>query len=133
MHVYYILADACILYTHRCMYIIYSPMQRFAEINCKTAFKFNFAQRITILLLLLLLLLLKEVGSARLRVSDVNPISPKTTAPQYQPLDKKKRKGKIVDPASPTPSNTRSGRSLNQRDTEMGIKVPRYLFIYLFI
>ena len=47
-----------------------------------------------LLLLLLLLLLLKEVGSARLRESGINPISPKTPAPQYPPIDRKKRKGK---------------------------------------
>ena len=41
-----------------------------------------------------LLLLLKKVGSARLRVIYVHPISPKTPAPQYQPIDRKKRKGK---------------------------------------
>ena len=85
----------------------------------------------------LILLLLKQVGSARLRESDMHPISPKTPAPQYQPIDRKKRKGKIVEdhsrdraaytnkkalvlllkPASPTPSNTWSARSF-QRDTE---------------
>ena len=41
-----------------------------------------------------LLLLLTEVGSARLRESDIHPISPKTPAPEYQPIDRKKRKGK---------------------------------------
>ena len=46
---------------------------------------------------LLLLLLLKEVGSARLGKSDQFPVSPKTPAPQYQPIDRKKRKGKIVE------------------------------------
>ena len=66
------------------------------------------------------------VGNARLRESDIHHISPKTPAPQYQPIDRKKRTGKIVDynidieqlrpikkalalllkPASPTPSNT---------------------------
>ena len=46
--------------------------------------------------LLSLLLLLKEVGSARLRESGIPPISPKTPAPQYQPIDRKKRKGKKV-------------------------------------
>ena len=46
--------------------------------------------------LVLLLLLLKKVGSARLRESDVHPISPKTPAPQYQPINRKKRKGKRV-------------------------------------
>ena len=48
-------------------------------------------------LLLLLLLLLKKVGSARLRESDVHPVSLKTPAPQYQPIDRKKRKGKRVE------------------------------------
>ena len=43
-----------------------------------------------------IVLLLKEVGSARLRERDKHHISPKTPAPQYQPIDRKKRKGKIV-------------------------------------
>ena len=45
---------------------------------------------------LLLLLLLKKVSSARLGESDIHPISLKTPAPQYQPIDRKKRKGKRV-------------------------------------
>ena len=45
----------------------------------------------------LLLLLLKKVGSARLRESGMHPISPKTPAPQYQPIDRKKRMGKRVE------------------------------------
>ena len=45
----------------------------------------------------LLLLLLKEVDSARLRESDVHPISPKTPALQDKPIDRKKRKGKRVE------------------------------------
>ena len=32
----------------------------------------------------------------RLGESDVHPISPKTPAPEYQPIDRKKRKGKRV-------------------------------------
>ena len=48
-------------------------------------------------LLLLLLLLLKEVGSVRLEESDQHPISPKTPGPQYQPVNRRKRKGKIVE------------------------------------
>ena len=44
-----------------------------------------------------LLLLLKKVVSARLGQSDIHPISPKTPAPQYQPIDRKKRKGKRVE------------------------------------
>ena len=94
---------------------------------------------------LLSLLLLNDVGSARLRESDVDPMSPKTPAPQYQLIDRKKRKGKIVEdysrdraaqantktltlllkPASPSPSNTGSARSF-QRDNERGTKVLRY-------
>ena len=49
------------------------------------------------LLLLILLLLLKNVSGARLGESDTHPISPKTPAPQYQPIDRKKRKGKRVE------------------------------------
>ena len=45
----------------------------------------------------ILLLLLNEVGSARLRDSDIHPISPKTPSPQYQPIDREKRKEKIVE------------------------------------
>ena len=48
-------------------------------------------------LLLLLLLLLKKVSSARLGESDIHRISPKTPAPQYQPIERKKRKGKRVE------------------------------------
>ena len=44
-----------------------------------------------------LLLFLKKVGSARLRESDIHHISPKTPAPQYQPIDRKKRNGKRVE------------------------------------
>ena len=40
------------------------------------------------------------VGSARLRESDIHPISPKTTAPQYQPIVRKKRKGNRVKDCS---------------------------------
>ena len=50
-----------------------------------------------IYLFLTLLLLLKKVCSARLRESDIHPISPKTTAPKYQPIDRKKRKIKRVE------------------------------------
>ena len=43
------------------------------------------------------LLLLKKVGSARLRESGIHPMGPKTPAPQYQPIDRKKRKEKRVE------------------------------------
>ena len=79
------------------------------------------------------------------RESGIHPISSKTPAPQYQPIERKKRKGKIVEdysrdraahaskitfslllkPASPTPPNTGSGRSF-QRDTWRWTKVLRY-------
>ena len=45
----------------------------------------------------LLLLILKIVSSAKLGESDIHPISPKTPAPQYQPIDRKTRKGKRVE------------------------------------
>ena len=44
-----------------------------------------------------LLLLLKKVSIARLGETDIHPISPKTPAPQYQPIDRKKRNGKRVE------------------------------------
>ena len=95
--------------------------------------------------ILLILLILKEVCSSRLRESDIHPIGSKTKAIQYQPIDRKKRKGKIVEDcsrdraayankkalvlllrlASPTTSNTGSARSF-QRDTEREIKVLKY-------
>ena len=42
----------------------------------------------------LLLLLLKKIGNARPGEGDWHPISPKTPAPHYQPIEEKKRKGK---------------------------------------
>ena len=63
-------------------------------------FQLNFITSVYIwpaIVRLLLLLLLKKVGSARLRESDVHHISPNTLAPQYQPIDRKKRKRKRVE------------------------------------
>ena len=85
----------------------------------------------------LLLLLLIEVGSARPGESHLHPINRKTPAPQYQPIDRKKRMGNIVEdysgdradkadkkalalllkPACPTPLNIGSVRVFH-RDTE---------------
>ena len=42
----------------------------------------------------LLLLLLKKIGNARPGEGDCLPISQKTPAPHYQPIEEKKRKGK---------------------------------------
>ena len=90
-------------------------------------------------------ILLKKVSSERLGESDIHHISPKIPAPQYQPIDRKKRNGKRVEdysrdraaevnkealalllkPASPTPSKTGLAISF-QRDTEKGIKVLLY-------
>ena len=64
---------------------------------CNMKISTNFIVIIFIILLLLLLLLLKKVSSARLGESDIHPISPKTPAPQYQPIDRKKRMGKRVE------------------------------------
>ena len=75
----------------------------------------------------------------------VHPIGPKIPAPQYQPIERKNRKGNtlqdysrtraawanknalalLLKPASVTPSNTVSARSF-QRDTEREIKIMRY-------
>ena len=43
---------------------------------------------------ILLLFLLIKVGNAKLGKSDLYPRSPKTPAPQYQPKERKIRKGK---------------------------------------
>ena len=48
----------------------------------------------------IIIIILKKVGSARLRESDIHPISPNTSAPQYQPINRKKRKGKRVEDCS---------------------------------
>ena len=52
---------------------------------------------IIIIIIIIIIIFIKRVGSARLRESDIHPISPETPAPQYQPIDRKKRKGKIVE------------------------------------
>ena len=40
----------------------------------------------------LLVLLLKKVGNAWMGESDLHPISPKTPAPEYQPIERKIRR-----------------------------------------
>ena len=50
-----------------------------------------------LIIIIIILSLKKKVDSARLRESDVHPISPKTPAPQHQLKDGKKRKGKRVE------------------------------------
>ena len=58
---------------------------------------------------ILLLLLFKKVSSARLGESDIHPISPKTPAPQYQPI---KVKGKVFygqEPPSGESTTTECG------------------------
>ena len=42
----------------------------------------------------MVLLLLKKMGNARLGEGDWHPISPKTPAPRYQPIEEKKKNGK---------------------------------------
>ena len=49
------------------------------------------------LLKIMIIPIIKMVGSARLGESGVNPISPKTPAPQYQPIDRKEREVKRVE------------------------------------
>ena len=96
----------------------------------------------------LLLSLLKMAENARLGESDLLLISSKTPAPQYQPIKRKKRKGKqqktktelasktnkkasalLLKPANPTPTTSGSDRSFH-RDTESGIKVLRYCEVH---
>ena len=55
-------------------------------------------QKVFLLVFTIIIIInIKKIGSARLRESDIHPISPKTPAPQYQPIDKKKRKVKKVE------------------------------------
>ena len=42
----------------------------------------------------MIFIIIRRVGNARLRESNVHPLSLKIPAPQYQPIDRKKRKGK---------------------------------------
>ena len=44
-----------------------------------------------------IIVIIKRGGSARLRESDIHPISPKSPAPQYQPIDRNKRKNSRID------------------------------------
>ena len=82
-----------------------------------------------------LLLLFKKVGKAKLGESDLSIINPKTPAPQYQPIERRKRKGKqkktngkrtayankkiilalLLKHTSPTPSNTGSARAFHMQ------------------
>ena len=52
---------------------------------------------VQIIIFIIIIIIIKKVSSARLGESDIHPISPKTPAPQYQPIDRKKRKGKRVE------------------------------------
>ena len=47
--------------------------------------------------IIIIVIITKKVGSARLRESDIHPISPKIPAPQYKPVNRKKRKEKSVE------------------------------------
>ena len=46
------------------------------------------------IIIIIIITIIKKVGSVRLRESYIQPINPKTPAPQYQPRDRKKRKEK---------------------------------------
>ena len=47
---------------------------------------------IRVIILLLLLLLLERIGNARPEEGDRHPVSPKTPAPHYQPIKKKRER-----------------------------------------
>ena len=42
----------------------------------------------------IIIIVIKKIGNARPGKGDLHPISPKTPAPHYQPIEEKKRKGK---------------------------------------
>ena len=90
----------------------------------------------------LLLLLLNKIGNASPGEGDWHPISPKTPAPHYQPIEEKKRREnswrqkrreqlgqqKGIRPALETHQSHTIEYGVNQivPDTERGIKVMRY-------
>ena len=49
-----------------------------------------------IIIIIIIIIIIKKGRQCKAE-SDVHPISPKTPAPQYQPIDRKKRKGKRVE------------------------------------
>ena len=50
-----------------------------------------------ILCYLIIIIIIKKRQQCKVGESDIHPISPKTPAPQYQPIDRKKRNGKKVE------------------------------------
>ena len=64
--------------------------------QCKDYFAYRKEQLpfsvIVIMIIVIIIIMIISVGSARLRESDIHPMSPKTPAPQYRPLDRKTRK-----------------------------------------
>ena len=44
--------------------------------------------------IIIIIIIIKKIGNARPGEGDCHPISPKTPAPHYQPIEEKKRKGK---------------------------------------
>ena len=47
--------------------------------------------------LVIIIIIKKGLQCKAERESDIHPISPETSAPQYQPIDRQKRKGKRVE------------------------------------
>ena len=45
-------------------------------------------------IIFIIIIIIKKIGNARPGEGDWHPISPKTSAPHYQPIEEKKRKGK---------------------------------------
>ena len=52
--------------------------------------------RTTSCIIIIIIIIIKKVRQCKVE-SDIHPISSKISAPQYQPIDRKKRKGKIVE------------------------------------
>ena len=46
------------------------------------------------IIIIIIIIIIKKIGNARPGEGDCHPISPKTPAPHYQPIEEKKRKGK---------------------------------------
>ena len=89
------------------IYVLYSNVTYIYPVSCLVEIKlfqncFKIVSIVSIVLyfqdttlhykLLLLLLLLQKIGNARPGEGDCHPISPKTPAPQYQPIEERRER-----------------------------------------
>ena len=51
----------------------------------------------TVIIIIIIIIIIKKGRECMAGESDIHPISPKTSAPEYQPINRKKRKGNRVE------------------------------------